>query len=373
MENSTKKSTKNKEKKALLIGYFSERNRFNGETTKGLAVKGLLEDVYDKLVVYNTENSKKYPIRAMFRLVKSLKGIDDVFLCVGNNGFNYLTRIISFLAPRKRLFLMAVGPGPIFSGIEIPEGKERTTIIDECIKAGRILYKDSRFKSNKKLLAKHTLIFFESESLRYLYENHYKINNGSVLTNFRNFPILNDVHAPFNSGERTKFVFFSQILKEKGIFDLLTVVEEMHREGRQFSLTIAGKGPEESVNRVKEIADRLGNVDFVGPISDYPVKFLSSFDCQLLPTHQDGIPGSLVESLFAGTPIITSSFAFCHDVVPDGGGIIFEIRSRSGLKNAMTEFLKLGKEEREKMSAKCLEFAKTFTKEEAEEVLKRHL
>lgn len=361
-------------KKALLVGFFSEQNPFNGETTKAEAVKSLLEDIYGEVIIYNTESTKKHPLKSIIRLMKSLKGVDDVFLCVSVNGFTHLTKLIHMLAPKKRLFFPMVGQGPIFAGVEFPEGQDKNTLIDECIKNNAIPYRDNRFKKNKALLSRHSSIFYESETLKSLYENYYGIHNGCVLANFRDFELLPHVHSSFKEGEDTSFVYFSRIVKEKGIYDLLEVTDELRKEGFKFSLTIAGNGSKEDVDEVRRISERLENVSFIGPVRGYPVYFLSKFDCQLFPTtYREGTPGSLIESLFAGTPIISSSFAFCHDVVPEGGGIIFERGSKESLKMAMIEFLKLNEEERRSMSSKCLEMAKKFTKDEAEKILRNHL
>lgn len=361
-----------KKRKALLVGFFCKDQPFNGETTKAVASQKLLEKIYGEVTTFNTEGTKKHPIKAIFGLRKVAKNADDIFLCVSVNGFTRLTKLLSFWFPKKRLYFLVVGQGPIFKGVQFPEG-DKNTLIEDCIQKCSIPYEDKKKNSNERLLRKHRAVFYESEVLAELYKKYFGLNNEVVLTNFRDLPIVSGNHSPFNEGKNTSIVFFSRIAKEKGIFDLVEVTKELIKEGHPFSLTIAGNGNDENVSKLKSMVDGCENIKYIGPVKTNPQAFLASFDAQVLSTHREGISGSLVESLFAGTPILCSSFACSEEIVAPGCGIIFERGNKAALKKALLDYINLSKEEKEKMSERCLEHAKKFTEAEGEKILRAKL
>ena len=116
-------------------------------------------------------------------------------------------------------------------------------------------------------------------------------------------------------------------MEEKGIFDILNVIEDVSNNGNKVELNIYGK---KLLNQQQsELFDSyLCNqyIHYYGSISNNFVgEVLSNNDIFVFPTHfvGEGTPGVIVESLIAGVPVLTSNFPQAYCLLEDGKDSIF--------------------------------------------------
>jgi len=107
-----------------------------------------------------------------------------------------------------------------------------------------------------------------------------------------------------------QLLFLSRVEYPKGIADLIQAIDILvKQELRSFHLTVVGSGPDsEAIHRmVKEL--KLENyVKFVGLVTEKELlrKYYLDADLFICPTHHEGFPRVLYESMILGTPIITT-------------------------------------------------------------------
>ncbi len=154
--------------------------------------------------------------------------------------------------------------------------------------------------------------------------------------------------------EKPVFLMISRLLWDKGILQLVSASKMLREKGYDFEVWLLGtidKGnpsevPEEKIRSWEE----EGLVKYLGFARDVRT-YLYQCSCFVLPSYyREGIPRSLVEAMAMGKPIITTDVPGCREVCVDGlNGFLVEPKNVESLAYAMERFLKLSKEEREKM------------------------
>ena len=132
------------------------------------------------------------------------------------------------------------------------------------------------------------------------------------LSPFRNLPgpeAAGNAFAPVRI-DKPKILFLSRLHEKKGVHTLIDAAGLMKKSGRAFQLLIAGpedseyaKGLHRQVEQLqlKDVVNFLGMVAGVEKISLY-----QAADVFVLPTFQENFGLVLLESLAAGTPVVTT-------------------------------------------------------------------
>jgi glycosyltransferase involved in cell wall biosynthesis len=165
-----------------------------------------------------------------------------------------------------------------------------------------------------------------------------------------------------HSGRVQRLVYMGRLIREKGVFEAMEAVEILRKDPgfSNLELRIAGSGPASD-----EIAVYIQNrglsvcVKLMGPLfGDEKVRFLREADVFVFPTyHKEGLPYCILESLAAGTPVITTAIAGIPDVVVDGvHGRFIRSKNASDIVRVVQE---LGRSEDtlRAMSKECVEWA----------------
>jgi len=154
-----------------------------------------------------------------------------------------------------------------------------------------------------------------------------------VVPNGGNFH-LNVKKGPFHEDEKVRILFLSNLIKEKGIFDILSAVPEVISFTRNVEFIFAGEWQnhktKEEYNRFMKENEGLPIRTF-GPLSGkVKLDLLTSVDIFILPTYYppEGHPWVIIEAMAAGLPIITTDQGVIKELVIDGiNGFIIEKRS----------------------------------------------
>jgi len=132
-------------------------------------------------------------------------------------------------------------------------------------------------------------------------------------------PYLAGVKPP--RGQPHRLVYVGRLAESKGIFDMVDALGLLVQRARPCRLTIAGSGPEEPRLRAHVAASGLTNsVEFTGAIGgDDKVRLWLASDLFVFPTfHREGLPYALLESMAAGTPVVTTRVGAMPDVMREG-------------------------------------------------------
>lgn len=101
------------------------------------------------------------------------------------------------------------------------------------------------------------------------------------------------------------FLFVGRLQPQKGLVNLLKIFADAHKQRSDFRLIIVGEGPEEE--RLKSLVNSLGlnsSVTLAGYQSN-TLKYFEKAKATMLTSVYEGFPNVLVESIAAGTPVIS--------------------------------------------------------------------
>jgi glycosyltransferase involved in cell wall biosynthesis len=165
--------------------------------------------------------------------------------------------------------------------------------------------------------------------------------------------LLEVERKPRATGAPLKMVYLGRIIRSKGLFDSLQALKLLKESGQEFSLKVAGSGPDEAATR--SLIDSLGlanEVVLLGPVfGEAKNQLWLASDVQLFPTyHDEGLPYSILESLAAGCVPVTCSVGAIPDVMQDGVHGIFVPAHDAGAITAAIRRLTSDEEELLRMS-----------------------
>ena len=108
-----------------------------------------------------------------------------------------------------------------------------------------------------------------------------------------------------------------RLSREKGHKDFIEAISIVLGRGYDADFVLIGDGPERE-NLAASI-DRLGldrNVHFAGYLSDMQLVF-QDLDLMVLPSHTEGLPNVVLESLMMGVPVIATDVGGTSDIISD--------------------------------------------------------
>lgn len=154
---------------------------------------------------------------------------------------------------------------------------------------------------------------------------------------------------PYPDHDRIHFLYMGRIMKEKGIDELFSAVQRLHREqGSGFVLDLVGFFEDEYKQRVSQL-EADGIAVFHGFQED-PRPWYALADCVVLPSYHEGMSNVLLEAAATGRPIITSDIPGCREAVQEGiSGMLCRAKDEKALYEAMNSFCRKSREEREAM------------------------
>lgn len=145
----------------------------------------------------------------------------------------------------------------------------------------------------------------------------------------REVRIINNVVSPpckqqgnhtQNACECFHLTFLGKITKEKGIYDLLDIIEE-HKDRYlgKLKLTVGGNGEVERFCKIVEDRGLGGIVEYAGWISGKEkARLLQETDTYILPSYYEGVPISILEAMSYRKPVISTVIGGIPAIVTDG-------------------------------------------------------
>lgn len=130
--------------------------------------------------------------------------------------------------------------------------------------------------------------------------------------------------------------FVGRLVHEKGVLDLLAATKAALERFPRTRFAFVGDGPLRK--ECEEMARRTGieqHVTFFGHRSDI-AGFYAAFDFLVLPSHNEGLPMSILEAMSAGVPVIATRVGSVPEAVIDGvTGLLVQPGKTDALANAI--------------------------------------
>lgn len=160
----------------------------------------------------------------------------------------------------------------------------------------------------KRVFSGKTPVIVLSEAEAPVVKEKYGAKNIVVLPNCVDLKEAEAFTRNYNSAEILKLLFIGRISKTKGLDFIYEALDKLRKKNIPFVFTMAGAGPEEK-EYVQQFANLLGGqFEFKGVVSgDTKTALFKNSDVFLLPSHFEGLPMSLLESMSFGlVPVVTA-------------------------------------------------------------------
>ena len=151
-----------------------------------------------------------------------------------------------------------------------------------------------------------------------------------------------------------KLLFVGRMVREKGVFEIISAFQAVSAESDKVSLTMAGEGPD-----LAELSDQSERrtsaaVQFVGHVTGALLeKAYLEADVLLLPSYQEGFPYVAIEAMRAGLPIISTNSGALETLVQDGvRGFIVNAKDPDSIVGAINKLME-NRELLKTLSANC--------------------
>lgn len=289
--------------KVCIIGHFGADKAFrDGQTVKTRMLEQALRSYASEQLILNKVDTYYYRNHILIFLLQLFAGVfscDRIILCVSKGGRRVFFPMMYMLTKifGKKVYHSAIG-GRLAD--EARENKE----ISRYIKAFHCNWVES---------------IVLAEDLQVL-----GVDNAEYVPNFKFLPDITEEDLPETVNSPMRFCTFSRVTEEKGITDAVTAVIALN-EKRTWPcalLDIYGpieKGYEEKFTQLMGLAP--DQVRYCGEAEpDKSVEILRQYDMLLFPTYWrgEGIPGSVIDSLCSGLPVIARRWRYCDEMLVHG-------------------------------------------------------
>lgn len=335
-------------KKIAIIGHFGfGENLLNGQTIKTKILTDVLKEKLgeENITSIDTHGGAKALMVIVSKMASVFKNNSDIIMLPAHNGLLIFTPLLSFFNKffRRNLHYVVIGGW-------LPE------------------YLDNH-KFTATLLRKNFKGIYVETSVMERDLRKRSFDNIYILPNYKNIETVAEEEISVIDGYPVKTCTFSRVTEKKGIADAIRAVIEINKEAGKTIIkldiygSIDGDFKAEFELLVANVPDYImykGAVDF-----DKTVQTLKNYDLQLFPTkfRTEGIPGSVVESFFAGVPVVASKWNSFDDVIDDEiTGIGFEFGNYDDFKEKL-QTLAYDYEKINQMKINCINAAEKYKAE----------
>jgi len=179
-----------------------------------------------------------------------------------------------------------------------------------------------------------------SESLRANFDQLLPSGRVHVVENFAGRDIYQESLSRNKLTDKLRILYLSNLMREKGVLELLDALIFLKRSGVAFDLTIAGHmEPGIEADVAARLAELGAEAKYVGVVSGRAKSdWLSWANVSALPTYypMEGQPIALLEGLAAGNIIVTTRHAGIPDVIDETNGVLVQVRDSDALADAFS-------------------------------------
>ena len=216
-------------------------------------------------------------------------------------------------------------------------GNKQGVLTHRCMKGSlpaSVVARMEAIKWNRRVLEQNTDLFvcpsrFMAEKMQ---KGGFDASKMVVLNNFLDPVKLRQYQTMQTDTDRkAHYCYVGRLSSEKGVQDLLAVAS-----GLPYRLKVAGGGPLEQ--ELRQQYARCENIEFLGMLDAQAVaRLLAESRFSVMPSQcYDNNPLSVVESLFAGTPVAGSDIGGIPELIGNDSGIVFTPFDKESLAAAIT-------------------------------------
>jgi len=336
-------------KKICVVGYILSNAGTNGQEIRTKSVLRALNDAYmGKNVTYiSYAKIKSRPISTILKYIIAVIKNDVVIIFPAQNAVRVLTPIALFFGKifNTKVLINVIGGW-------LPDlCKQNTGLFNNIKKVDALFVQTSTLKKR-----------FEEIGIKQTYI-------------FPNFKYCLPKSSDFDwMGTTKKLCFLSRVTPKKGVIELINVVNSLIKDGNDIALDIYGTVDldfeEEFEEAVQNASDKIC---YMGPANpSETVDIMSKYYLQIFPTcyYTEGFPGSILDSIYASTPVIASRWESYKDIIDEEKsiGITYEFNNSAALEEAILYLIK-SPELVKKMKENCVTYAEKYKPEEVIKVM----
>lgn len=317
---------KDKKKHIGIIGHFGG----NEEFTDGQTVK--VKSLYNAFLAYplkihvdkvDTYYLKRKPFKLMLSFIKCIVMNRKIVFLPATNGRKVLFAVMYYISKflNKEIYHDCIGGA----------------LVNELNSHPKWIKYLNEFKTN----------WMESEiqatQLRKL-----GIRNASFLPNFKNILPFEETEIETMSYSLPyRFCTFSRVLPKKGIGDAVDAIKKVNDLCGEKVAILDIYGPiqngyeewfDELLSENKDICNYCGVVE--PEMSLFTIK---NYFALLFPTqyYTEGMPGTIIDAMFAGIPVISRRWAYCDEMIITGyNGFSYDFNSPEKLETILLKVVK---------------------------------
>lgn len=294
----------NKRRKVGIIG--SVCDKMDGQTVKTKILYDELSKNTDwKIYVANTQYKSTNPIKLLLQTIVVIFQCKDIFILVSQNGAKFYFPILYYASKilKRRIYHDVIGGSP-----------------EDYIEYN---------PKNEKYLNSFVVNWVETKQMCKDLE---KVNvyNAEELPNFKNLKVLSEDALVIDFTETVPLCTFSRVMKEKGIEDAISAVEQINEKyGKTvYKLDIYGLIENDYRGRFEDVLNGSSNaINYCGLIDyDKSVDTVKNYYALLFPTFWfgEGFPGTIVDAFSSGVPVIATDWSANSEIIDNfKTGIIY--------------------------------------------------
>ena len=214
---------------------------------------------------------------------------------------------------------------------------------DEFLHSSPNWYKKVLFYSYKKVDI--SIVLLDSMKAQFKDFRNLKVE---VVPNF--YDRILDIKLAEKEKNTINLVYLSNIIKSKGIFELVEAFKALSKKYDDLYLNIAGGFMADEYMSIGEVKKKFfisieshDKINYIGKIfGNNKVKLLQKSDIFVLPSYykSEAFPISIIEAMVCENAIITTSYKYLPDIVSKENGILVAPSSVESLADGIQSLLK---------------------------------
>lgn len=331
-----------------ICGHFGiNKEFFDGQTVKTRTISDELKNIYgkDRIFIVDTNDWKRKPIKLLFNCYKLFKMCENIFILPAQNGIKVFSILFSILNKiyKRKIFYIVIGGWLI-------------DLLEENRKLINLLSNFNTIYVEKKIMINDL--------------NSLGLHNVKYLPNFKKYKNVNleDINLEdinYCKNIPYKLCTFSRVIKEKGIEDAIKVISEVNNIKKRIIYTLDIYGPIDK-SYEKEFFYLINKnsqyISYKGIIKENEsIEIIKNYLLLLFPTRfkTEGIPGTIIDSLSAGVPVIASKWEAVDEILNNEIAFLYEMYDLNKFKNILLN-LSENVDKIYDMKVKCLKESKKY-------------
>ncbi|MBR6515115.1 MAG: glycosyltransferase [Clostridia bacterium] len=337
-----------------VVGRFNRDNACDGQTIKTIEVVEELVKKYGEKNVRQTCYAKirDNKPKLLMALLGSFATSEVVMVAANSTGVGNLLKVCTLINKifRRKLYFMLVGAA---LHEEIDQNPAALPILKQC-----------------------KGILLETETLKKALIDR-GLDNLYIIPNFKKLRRFTLDEQPTEFSKPYKLIYMSRIVGLKGVTEMIRELKRINENEVKFTLDMYGLIWPDYAEEFEALrADFPDYIKYHGICDAWKTtEVIHDYFLQLFPTKcpTEGQPASIIDSFFAGTPVLSGRWNSCHDMLREGEtGISFPLEDFDAFREKL-EYCYDHPEEVMAMREHCVREAELFMPEKVIEDLAKIL